>query len=186
MSNVLGRVCMACGQERKVKDKIAYHPETFEPYCSTPYICNDEHPNSPKNLMANRTKYPNTYGQTILLPYEEAKEQYHKWLEANHPHPEKVAKIRKMVENPMTFRIGSPELAEFLLNLQEEMGFTSMSDTLKLCITRMQEEHGGYHQKIEKWKKEDKEEKNLQEVVASPVIERDPITNPTPADEWSF
>lgn len=167
MSNVLGRICTACGQERKKKDMLAYHPETFEPYCSSYYYCNDEHPNSPKNLALNITKYPETYGETPLLPYEAAKEAYSEWVMTHHENPEKVKRIRKMVASPLTLRLNSPELAEFILDLQQEMEFSSVSDTIRFCIHRMQEEHGGFHQTQEKIKQETREHENMEKVVAA-------------------
>lgn len=188
-SNVLGKTCIACGQERNKKDKIAYHPATFEPYCSSLYYCNEDHPNSPKNLALNVKdgKYL-PYGEVPLLGYDEAKEVYGKWLETHHSNPEKAKKIRRMVENPFTIRIGSPELAEFILNLQDEMAYTSISDTIRFCIQRMQEEHGGFHQKVEAKKQEIREQDNLKEVSKEPVIVAQPrkVSVPVAEDDFSF
>src|SRR5213079_2289087 len=168
MSNVLGKICTACGQERKKKDMLAFHPETFEPYCVSYYFCNEEHPNSPKNMALNITKYP-PYGEIQLLAYDEAKEKYESWVMTHHENPEKVKKIRKMVSSPMTLRLQEPGLAEFILDLKEEMQFSSVSDTIRFCINRMQEEHGGFHHKQAELKQEAREEKNLQEVAAAPL-----------------
>jgi hypothetical protein len=164
MSSVLGKVCTACGQERKQKDKLAYHPETFEAYCVSYYFCNENHPNSPKNVLKNQK-------ETILIPYEEAKEKYQEWLEVNHENPAKVKRIQKMVNAPMTLRLNSPDMAGFILDLQQEMQFTSISDTIRFCIQRMQEEHSGFHVKQAEIKQETKENENLQTFIHSPVSE---------------
>jgi hypothetical protein len=108
MATVLGKVCTACGHERKQKDKLAYHPETFEAYCVSYYFCNENHPNSPKNILKNQ-------GETKLIGYDEAKEKYNKWIDETHENPEKVKRIRKMVENPMTIRLNSAELLPLFL-----------------------------------------------------------------------
>lgn len=172
MSNVLGRICTACGQERKKKDMLAYHPETFEPYCVSYYFCNDEHPNSPKNILLRQKEIE-------LLPYEVAKEAYGEWVMTHHENPEKVKRIRKMVASPLTLRLNSPELAEFILDLQQEMEFSSVSDTIRFCIHRMQEEHGGFHQTQEKIKQETREHENIEKVAAavSAPVSNEPESN---------
>lgn len=180
-SNVLGKTCIACGQERKKKDMIAYDPATFEPLCVSPYFCNEEHPNSPKNILKNGKV-------TELLSYDEAREAYNAYIDATHSDPEKVKKIRRMVEHPMTIRIGSPDLAEFILDLQEDMNFSSISDTVRFCIQRMQEEKGGFHQKVKTIQKEKQESENLQKVTAAPVqtVTMPKVQSSSNEDEWSF
>jgi Arc/MetJ-type ribon-helix-helix transcriptional regulator len=180
MSHVLGKVCTACGQERKQKDKLAYRPETFEAYCVSYYFCNEEHPNSPKNILKNQ-------GETILISYEEAKEKYEEWLEANHENPEKVKRIRKMVEAPMTLRLNSPDMAAFILDLQQEMQFTSISDTIRFCIQRMQEEHGGFHKQQAEIKQVQKEEENLKAFTSPVTVQpKTETVKPVSEDLFSF
>lgn len=132
--------------------------------------------------VANQDQYEN--GMMPLLSYEDAKEQYSEWLEAHHSNPAKAKKIGKMVKNPMTWRIGSPELAEFLLDLQEEMEFTSLSDTIRFCVERMQEERAKHAFKQGNIKKEIKEEQNLQEVAKNPMPEK--AKEPEEIEEFSF
>lgn len=180
LSNVLGKTCVACGQERKKKDMLGYDPKTFEPYCISNHFCNEHHPNAPIPMLER--------GNILnLLPYDEAKEKYIKWIEEHHANPEKEKKIRRMVEHPSTLRIGDPELAEFVLDLQAEMNFTSVAEAIRFCIQRMKEEHGGFHQAVEVKKQEIKEEENLQEFVASPVKKVTvPKSESLSNDDWNF
>jgi Arc/MetJ-type ribon-helix-helix transcriptional regulator len=67
-------------------------------------------------------------------------------------------------------------MAAFILDLQSDMQFTSISDTIRFCIQRMQEEHGGFHQKQEEIKQETRENENLQKFVTSPVS-KEPIND---------
>jgi hypothetical protein len=162
ISNVLGKTCVACGQERRKKDMIAYSSETFEPYCHTPYICNDEHPNSPKNLIKNQM-------ETKLLSYDEAREAYNVWIEKTQDNPERHKKIRRMVENPMTIRIGDADLAKFILDLQDDMEFHSISDTIKYCIQNTMDQKGNFVTKTVKIEKQITENNNVKEVETNPI-----------------
>lgn len=174
MSNVLGKTCMACGQERRKKDMIAYHPETFEPYCHTPYICNEEHPNATKKIRERILS--GQEDELVLLPYDEAREKYTLFIEKTHSNPERIKKIRRMVENPMTIRIGDADLAKFILNLQEEMEFSSISDTIKYCIQNTMDQKGQFVTRKEQVEKKITEEQNIAEVEATPIPE--PVEEP--------
>lgn len=168
MSTALGKVCNACGLERK-KTKTLYHPETFMPYCENPYLCNDEHPNSPKHLIARGEEMK-------LLELTEATEGFHKWLSLNHPDKEKAQRIRRMVTQPITIRIGSPEMAQFVLDLQDEFSFGSVSDTIRYCIQAMKESRHGYyteHKKLTEVKEEvqhvEEVQKEVQKAIEKPA-----------------
>jgi Arc/MetJ-type ribon-helix-helix transcriptional regulator len=173
MSTALGKVCNACGVERK-KTKVLYDPDQFMPYCEHPYICNDEHPNSPKNMIAR--------GEELkLLELADATEKFHQWLALNHPDKEKAARIRRMVTQPITIRIGSPEMAQFVLDLQDEFSFSSVSDTIRYCIQAMKESrHGFYseHKKLADVKQEvarvEEVKKEVEKAVSAPAPEPQP------------
>lgn len=152
MSTALGKVCAACGVERKRKSMM-YHPDNFMPYCENPYICNSEHPNSPKNLIARGYELK-------LLPFEEAQ----KWIAFNHPDKERAQRIRRMVARPTTIRIGSPEMAQFLLDLQDRFQFDSISDTVRYCIRKLMEAEEGFFHEYKKLEEEQEEERQFEEV----------------------
>lgn len=136
MATSLGKTCKACGSPRK-QSNIGYHPDTFEAYCVNPWICNTEHPNSPENLI-KRGK------ELQLLTFEEAEEAFGSWLLMNHPDKDKAEKIRRLVTHPTTVRVGSPENAEFLVNLVDELGLQSISDAMRFCVQNTREQFHSY------------------------------------------
>lgn len=188
MANALGKVCAGCGVERKKKGMILYRTTDFMPFCRDFYFCNDEHPNSPKNVLANQ-------GLTELISFEEAQESFRKWLDVNHADPVKVKKIRQMVDRPITIRIGSPELAETLLSIQDEFNMSSLSDAMRYCIQSVRENRGHYYSDHKVLKEEKQQEENYQKAaVIEPVKEvteeiketekPQPVT--LPASDWEF
>jgi hypothetical protein len=178
----LGKVCAACGVERKKKG-IRYSPEDFMPYCDNPYVCNENHPNAPKNLLLRGA-------ELALIPYAEAEEKYKAYLDKNLPNSEMAEKIRRMVTNPTTVRVADPGLAQFLLEFQEEMQFDSISDTIRFCVQKMRESrHGFYsdHKVIAEAKAEEKrvevQKAEIEKAVAKPI---QPKTEPEPDEEEVF
>ena len=120
---MLGVQCVACQARRKHKG-LRYHPETFEPYCENPYLCNEQHPNSPVNLISRKT-------QVHLYTYEEAQSKY--VAEAIF---EKSDKLKRLLNQPVTFRITSAEMAEFLVDESEATG-QSISEIVRGYIQSM-------------------------------------------------
>lgn len=133
----LGKVCSACGKERKKKG-ILYHPETFMPFCDNPYVCNNDHPNSPVNLIKRGDELK-------LIPLEEAELKFNQHIVLNQPDKEIAEKIRKMVKNPTTVRIGDPRTAEFILELQKQYAFGSVAETIRYCIELVRENEGTFY-----------------------------------------
>jgi hypothetical protein len=133
----LGKVCAACGKERKKKG-IMYDPETFMPYCDNPYVCNDKHPNSPVNLIARG-------GELKLIALEEAELKFNQYVVMNQPDKEIAEKIRKMVKNPTTVRIGDPRTAEFILELQKKFAFGSVAEAIRYCIETVRENEDTFY-----------------------------------------
>lgn len=172
MSTALGRVCNACGVERRKKN-IAYDPTNFMPYCDNPYICNEDHPNSPKNLIARGAELQ-------LLSYEEAQAKFADWVAMSHPDREIAEKIRRMVMYPISVRIGDPGLAQFILEFQQEFQMDSISDTIRYCVQRMREaRHGFYtdHKQLAQEKAEAERMEQVQQEVEEAVNSR-----PEPAE----
>lgn len=177
MATALGRICAACGAERKKKG-IKYDPNTLIPYCENPYICNENHPNSPKNLIARGSELK-------LVSYAEAQELFKKYLELHQPTPERAEKIRRMTTQPSTFRIGDPKLAEFLLNLQEEFKFSSISDTIRYCIELVMENRGRFYADHAKLAEEKAEQERIQkaEQDVQQMLEKNPFAEDEDEEE---
>jgi hypothetical protein len=164
----LGKTCSACGKERK-KRGILYHPETFMPYCDNPWVCNDEHPNSPKNLIARG-------GELELIELEEAELKFNQQIVLNQPDPEIAQKIRKMVKNPTTVRISDPRTAEFVLELQKKFGFGSVAEAIRYCIETVRENEDTFYKdlvKAEQHQTEEKAEEELKRIFPDPVQEEE-------------
>lgn len=188
MATALGKVCAACGIERKKKG-ILYHPVDFMPYCNNPYICNDDHPNSPKNLIQRGE-------ELTLISLEEAQENFQKWLALNHPDKEIAEKIQRMVKNPTTVRIGSPELAQFVIETQNKFAFSSVADTIRYFIQLAMENEGRYYKDYAEKEDEQKEiekeievQKEIETIVNTPVQEsKEDIQEESEEleEEWSF
>ena len=133
----LGKTCTACSKERKKKG-ILYHPDTFMPYCDNPYVCNSDHPNSPVNLIKRGDELK-------LIPLEEAEHKFNQHIVLNQPDKDIADKIRKMVKNPTTVRIGDPRTAEFILELQKQYAFGSVAETIRYCIELVRENEGTFY-----------------------------------------
>ena len=121
----MGKICTACGKERKPKS-LMYDPKTFKSYCHTPYICTDEHPNSPKNLIKRGSEMELVDFTAIQKAYES------RLLESTDP--EEVAKIYRLMRNPATVRITDPKMAKFLVEYARTSGLDTMSDVFRLAI----------------------------------------------------
>lgn len=154
----LGKTCSACGKERKKKG-ILYHPETFMPFCDNPWVCNDDHPNSPKNLIARG-------GELELIQLEEAELKFNQQVVLNQPDPEIATKIRKMVKNPTTVRIGDPRTAEFILELQKKFAFGSVAEAIRYCIETVRENEDTFYKDYVKAEQEKEADEQEQDIVA--------------------
>lgn len=131
----LGKNCTACGKERKTK-ALGYHPATLEAFCDNPYVCNEDHPNSAQNLIR-------TQKQTQLVTFAEANEAHKDQLLANFDEGT-VAKIQKMLTKPITIRIHSPEMAEFIVSFQEESNHENVSEVIWYAIEMLMQNKGAY------------------------------------------
>jgi hypothetical protein len=122
MTTKLGTTCTACYTERKQR-QLGYDPETLLPYCVHSYMCNENHPNSVPNILKRQ-------GELKLIPYAEA-EAVCLGLIAN---KEEYEAIKQMVSKPITLRIGDPELAKFILDLQKQLDLPDRSAAIRHCI----------------------------------------------------
>lgn len=154
MSSVLGTTCAACGAHRRRKT-ILYDPRTLEAYCHTPYICNEEHPNSTKNLLQRGSELE-------LVTYEDAQQLLKAALEANLSVGTEADQVRRMVLAPTSIRISDPDLAKFLLDLKKEEGLSSISDAIRYCVWQVMKERERVEKGIE--------EKKLQNEIQAAVL----------------
>lgn len=122
MITKLGTTCTACHAERKQR-QLGYDPETLLPYCIHAYMCNENHPNSVPNILKRQ-------GELKLIPYAEA-EAVCLGLIAN---KEEYEAIKQMLSKPITLRIGDPELAKFILDLQKQLDLPDRSAAIRYCI----------------------------------------------------
>jgi hypothetical protein len=123
----LGIQCNACGVKRRHKN-LRYHPETFFAYCENPYTCNDENPNSPSNVIKRK-------GKIDMLTHEEAE-----FANAANIKSTKSDRIKRLLNSPLTVRIQSVDMAEFLVTHAENTDLTVSQLIRKLVEATMSEE----------------------------------------------
>lgn len=131
----LEKFCAACGKERK-RRSFLYDPQTMKAFCANPYICNDDHPNSPQNLILNQN-------QAVLVDYDTANEGHKKLLLESFDSAI-VDKIKRIMQSPITLRIPDPAMAQFIVESQEELGTGDTSNTIRYFIQIAMENRGIY------------------------------------------
>jgi hypothetical protein len=131
MSEILGTQCVACGVKRKHKS-LRYHPETLMPYCENAWVCVEAHPNSPINLIERQS-------QMRLLTFKEANEAYGNGIINEH-----TEKMKRLLGNPLTVRITSVEMAEFLIN-QSKISEKTISELVRGFVEDMMDKSKSYN-----------------------------------------
>lgn len=119
------RTCHACGKERKSRN-LLYDAETLYGYCKNPYICNELHPNSNKNLIANAK-------EADLVALEDATESYNEKLHEVYGDESIVALIQRLMTHPVTIRIGDVPMARFLAELSTSET-DNMTEAIRYCV----------------------------------------------------
>lgn len=158
---VLGTTCTACGANRRRKT-VVYDPQTLLPYCHTPYICNEKHPNSPENLIDRGS-------QVTLVDYQEAQRLLKIALENDQAIGMEAERIRRMVTQPTSIRINDPELARFLIQIQNEFNFNSVSDAIRYCIELVKENRGRFYADHRELKEQKELQEEAEKVLSTPV-----------------
>lgn len=174
----LGKVCTACGKERKTK-VLGYHPSTLAAYCTNPYVCNEDHPNSVANLIASQK-------ETKFITFEEANEAHKEQLLASFD-ANTVEKIQKMLTRPITIRIHDPKMAEFIIKFQEDSNLGNTSEVFWYAIETLMENKGVYlkdHMQKTVEKKVEAAAKEAVEVFAAPKQEEEEA--PKQEEKWTF
>lgn len=169
--NALGRTCAACGKEHKTSH-LAYDPETLLPYCTHPYICNSDHPNSPTKLIKRQT-------EQLLVSYAEANAAHEKQLLDRYD-PTIIERIKVLVSKPLTVRVPNPDTAKYLIELQEKMDFATMSDTVRYCIQLMQESNGLYYREHKRMEEEAELVKEVEQATTIKKPKKPKVTKEIP------
>lgn len=175
----LGKSCAACGKERKSK-YLMYDPETLKPYCENPYICNDEHPNSNKNLIK--------YQKVIqLIGYEDASEAFRlQLMESYKNDKDVVSRIQAILTKPSNIRIQDPELAKFLVEFQDAQGFDSLSETFRYCVQVVKDNRNQFINEHREAVEEHRKDQAAIEIVRELQSENKPATVLSQPDTGSF
>lgn len=174
----LGSSCAACGAGRKAKN-LRYDPQTFLPYCDAPHICNEQHPNSPLNLIQRQAV-------AELVTSEQIKEAYQQHLIENYTDSDAAGKIHRLMLKPTTIRIMDPDMAEYLVNLQESKGLASLAETIRYCIQVMMENQGVFYKEHKEKAEEHRKVEQAAEAVKE-LEEADPVDeNQDDGTELSF
>jgi len=165
----LGKICAACGKERKGK-LLMYDPATFTPYCANPYICCDEHPNSPGNLIERQKEFK-------LVDADTANEAFKKHLLDVYEDKSVVESIQKLLVKPITIRILTPEMAKFLIDYAEEHGIENQSEAIRSCIQTVMENRGQF---VNEYREEKVKKKKIE--TAKSVVDKldEPDETPEP------
>jgi hypothetical protein len=171
----LGSSCAACGAGRKAKN-LRYDPQTFLPYCDAPHICNEQHPNSHLNLIQRQSV-------AELVSSEEIKEAYQKHLMDNYTDSDAAGKIHRLMLKPTTIRIMDPEMAEYLVNLQEDKSFVSLAETIRYCIQVMMENQGTFYKEHQEKVVEQRKVEQAVEAVKELEVEKPEVGDPVPEND---
>lgn len=114
--------CVACGKEHSKKDVL--FTEDRQPYCVNPHACNDKHPNSVKNILARQ-------GAVEMYTEAELEDAIFNKLDV----PQEVKnRIQKIASKPQSIRLSKPDIAYYLLMLQETRGLSSISEAVRYCV----------------------------------------------------
>lgn len=154
----LGKVCTACGKERKPAN-LKFDPDGFMPYCATQFLCNEKHPNSVPNIIVNMK-------EVDLLTYDEALAAYKAHLNTIYIDTGLVKKMQKLLEKPISLRFQDPATVEFLITLQAEKSFPTMTETVKYCIEVVMESKGQFYTDHKEAAEEVRKEEEMVEALA--------------------
>lgn len=199
--------CTACNKDLNKKEIV--YTEDRQPYCQNPFTCNDDHPNSVKNILARG-------GAANLYTEDELENNIFERLNIT---PEMKERILRVATKPQSIRLSKYEIAHYLLAKQDEKDLSSISEAVRYCVQlAMEMEPIGSPRSIqvrpapepelqvfqeaaeksaEELQEEAKQKITIPDMPKSinvdwdnlPPLERDPITNPEPIedeDEMTF
>lgn len=114
--------CHACGRELARKE--ALYTEDRLSYCNNPLVCNDEHPNSVKNILARQ-------GAARMFTEEDLENNLFENLNVS---PEMKDRIMKIATKPQSIRLSKVDIAYYLIQLQDKHQFSSLSESIRHCV----------------------------------------------------
>lgn len=114
--------CVACGANRK--KKLLVFTENFIPYCSSYWLCNESHPNHPKQKQ-----------HIQLYNFKEIQDLIAKRK------PEDSQIIKQLMSKPFSVRISDYKTINFLIELKKIHDLNSFSDALRYCIDQTMEKN---------------------------------------------
>jgi hypothetical protein len=115
--------CYACQTELTKRETL--YTEDKLPCCINPYTCNEEHPNSIKNVLARQ-------GAVRLLTEDELESVTFRSLDVS---DEMKERIMKVATKPQSIRLSKLEIAHYLIELQEAKQFSSLSECIRFCVS---------------------------------------------------
>jgi phage FluMu protein Com len=115
--------CLACNKELAKKE--VFYTEDRNPFCGNPFTCSEEHPNSVKNIVARS-------GAVQLFTEDELETNLFQNLDVS---DEMKDRIMKIATKPQSIRLSKVDIAYYLIQLQENMNFSSLSECIRYCVT---------------------------------------------------
>jgi hypothetical protein len=152
----LGRTCNACNKTRK-SNLLSYDQQTLSAYCNTSYICNENHPNSVKNLIKNQR-------ETNLISYDQAKQLFDDSII-----DQDRSQINRMLNNPITLRLQNADMVKFLIDLQEVTKSKSIGNAIRFCIENTMKSMNNIDTTVEVVRDEQQFQETLQTVEVEEV-----------------
>lgn len=166
--------CSACGRELTKKDVL--YTEDRRPFCRNPFECNDEHPNSAKNIIERQ-------GTVQMYSEEELERDILESLEISDEMKERIVKLSV---KPQSIRLSRVDIAYYLLRLQETKGFSSLSEAIRYCIQLAMQVEPVEHTFTEEPVTEEEEEEETEVIKVADVPPAPPKTDTKNEEELVF
>ena len=117
--------CTAC--ERDITKKETLYTEDKLPVCNNAMVCNTEHPNSVKNILARQAAVQ-------LFTEEELESNAFDNLGVSEAMKERIVKI---ASKPQSIRLSKAEVAHYLIKLQDSNdSLDSLSAAIRYCVQK--------------------------------------------------
>lgn len=114
--------CLACNKDLNKKEVV--YTEHKQPYCINPFTCNENHPNSPENIVSRG-------GAVKLYSAEELETNLFERIQLTN---EMKDRIIKMATKPQSIRLSKYDIAYHLIRLQETKNLASISEAVRYCV----------------------------------------------------
>jgi hypothetical protein len=114
--------CTACGKDLVKKDTL--YTKDRMPYCNNTLTCNDDHPNSVKNILARQ-------GAEQMFTEDELE---HNIFEDLNVTDEMKERIMKIATKPQSIRLSKVDISYYLIQLQDHHNLASLSEAIRYCV----------------------------------------------------